>query len=66
MLLYLEPPDRFLLLAPLIGVACLERLTHPVQDFVVEPQPTGQFGKLLRHLQYSLKEVVRKARRSAI
>ena len=46
LVLGLEPLDRLLVLAPLVSVAGLERLAHPVQHLVVEAQPAEQFGEL--------------------
>ena len=51
----LKPLDRFLVLAPLVGVAGVQRVAHPFQHLVVELQPTEQFGELL--LQYLLAHI---------
>ena len=37
-----EPLDRLLVLAPLVGVAGVQRLAHPVQHLVVEAKPAEQ------------------------
>ena len=42
----LMPLDRFLVLAPLVGVAGVQRVAHPFQHLVVELQPAEQFGEL--------------------
>jgi hypothetical protein len=42
-----EPLDRLLMLAPLVGVAGVQRLAHPFQHLVVELQPAQQVGELL-------------------
>jgi hypothetical protein len=38
--------DRLLMLAPLVGVAGMQRIAHPFQHLVVELQPPEQFGEL--------------------
>jgi hypothetical protein len=47
LMLGLQPPDCFLVFAPFISVAGLERGPHPFQNVVVEPQSAKQFSKLL-------------------
>ena len=42
----LKPLDRFLVLAALVGVAGVQRVAHPFQHLVVEPQAAEQFGEL--------------------
>ena len=39
--------DRLLVLAPLVGVAGVQRIAHPFQHLVVEVQPAQEFGELL-------------------
>ena len=51
-----KPLDRLLVLAPLVGVAGVKRLPHPVQHLVVEMQPAEQFGELL--LQHLLAHIL--------
>ena len=38
--------DRFLVLAPFVGVAGVQRPAHPFQHLVVEPQSAEQFREL--------------------
>ena len=42
-----EELGEFVVLAPLVGVAGVQRLAHPFQHLVVELQPAQQIGKLL-------------------
>ena len=55
-MLALKPSDRFLVLAPLISMARMERLPYPFQHFVVEPKLAEHFSKLL--LQRLLAHIV--------
>jgi hypothetical protein len=43
----LEAPDRFLVLAPFIGVAGVQGIAHPDQHLVIELEPAEQHGELL-------------------